>query len=98
MVPHPKTRKKFLRAYLNANYDVTVRNGHGIVIAVRILLEPVQNRGNTPTTKTIGGALIIPPSNEGHGWSISSDEPYWEAYNKYQLEKISKIGLERVKR
>ena len=97
MVPHPKTRERFLRAYLDANYDVTIGNGQGIVIAVRIPNE-TKNDEKSPGFKTIGGSLIIPPSIDGSGWAIGSDEPYWEAYDKYELGKISKLGLERVKR
>jgi len=97
MVPHPVTRKKFLRAYLDANYAVAVGTGQGIVIAVRIQVTSAENP-KTKQTTTIGGALIIPPSSNGLGWAIGSDEPYWEAYEKFKLGEISKIGLERVKR
>lgn len=84
---------------MDANYDVTVGSGQGIVLAVRI---PDENQTQEPDVekkmKTVGGALLVPPSSSGCGWAVESDEPYWEAYEKYGLRKISEEAFERVKR
>ncbi|XP_076814982.1 uncharacterized protein LOC143461092 [Clavelina lepadiformis] len=106
MVPDDTKRDDFLRAYLDANYEVTVGSGHGILLAIKIAEEVGNNDNNnnhrkqTTTTckKVIGGVVFLPPSSDGCGWAIGSDEPYWQAYEKYGLAKISKEGLERVKK
>uniref|UniRef100_H2ZKJ6 N-acetyltransferase domain-containing protein n=1 Tax=Ciona savignyi TaxID=51511 RepID=H2ZKJ6_CIOSA len=92
MVPDDNKRDAFLRAYLNANYEVTVANGNGILLVLKILEEELDNMA------VEGGILFVFPSDDGHGWAITDDEPYWEAYEKYGLAKISPDGLERVKR
>uniref|UniRef100_H2ZKJ9 N-acetyltransferase domain-containing protein n=1 Tax=Ciona savignyi TaxID=51511 RepID=H2ZKJ9_CIOSA len=105
MVPDDNKRDAFLRAYLDANYDVTVASGKGILLRIGM---PNGDRNNNKSSsgtgcartsmKIIGGVVFVPPSDNGHGWAITDDEPYWEAYEKYGLAKISPDGLERVKR
>uniref|UniRef100_H2ZKJ1 Uncharacterized protein n=1 Tax=Ciona savignyi TaxID=51511 RepID=H2ZKJ1_CIOSA len=56
------------------------------------------NNNECEKSMIIGGVVFVPPSDDGHGWAITDDEPYWEAYEKYGLAKISPDGLERVKR
>ena len=94
MVPDQSKREEFLRAYLDANYDVTVGSGQGILLAIKVLV----GSGEEAYYKVVGGVVFVPPSSDGCGWAIGSDEPYWEAYEKHQLSKISAEGLERVKR
>ncbi|XP_078485543.1 uncharacterized protein LOC108950278 [Ciona intestinalis] len=122
MIPDDNKRDAFLRAYLDANYDVTVATGQGILLAIRHISADVNNNDITtesecPTncsnnddtsnnnntnkkigTTIIGGVVFVPPSRDGHGWAITDDEPYWEAYEKHGLAKISAEGFERVKR
>ena len=102
--PDPVLREKFLRAYLDANYEVTVGSGQGIMVALSVQVEKkckcqcTSCSGNFYIRKTIGGAILMPPSGDGCGWAMSNDDPYWKAYEKHGLEKISKEGLQRVKR
>ena len=96
MVPDENKREEFLRAYLDANYDVTVGSGEGILLAIKVLVGGENN--NDYKYKVVGGVVFVPPASDGHGWAIGSDEPYWKAYEKHQLAKISQDGLERVKR
>ncbi|XP_002127007.2 uncharacterized protein LOC100185053 [Ciona intestinalis] len=127
MIPDDNKRDAFLRAYLDANYDVTVATGQGILLAVKFSQTDLNNNNNNskpPTcnesecstncsnndatnnnntnknigTTIIGGVVFVPPSRDGHGWAITDDEPYWEAYEKHGLAKISAEGFERVKR
>jgi len=94
MVPNQSKREEFLRAYLDANYDVTVGSEQGILLAIKVLVES----GEEAHYKVVGGVVFVPPSSDGCGWAIGSDEPYWKAYEKHQLSQISPEGLERVKR
>ena len=94
MVPDQTKREEFLRAYLEANYEVTVGSGQGILLAIKALIE---NEEDVPSYyKVVGGVVFVPPSSDGCGWAIGDDEPYWKAYQKYNLKKISEEGLERV--
>nr|CAB3262561.1 uncharacterized protein LOC100180340 [Phallusia mammillata] len=93
MVPDPLKRDAFLRAYLDANYDITVGSGEGILLAIR-----KDNEDTCGASTLIGGVVFVPPSSDGCGWAIGSDEPYWRAYDKHGLGRISPKGLERVKR
>ena len=97
MVPDPSKREDFLRAYLDANFEVTVGSGQGILLVTRLPIES-ENEQTEPQLKVIGGVVFVPPSTDGSGWSIENDEPYWNAYEKYGLAKISEEGLQRVKR
>uniref|UniRef100_F6XPN3 N-acetyltransferase domain-containing protein n=2 Tax=Ciona intestinalis TaxID=7719 RepID=F6XPN3_CIOIN len=94
MIPDDNKRNAFLRAYLDANYDVTVGSGEGILLVMRIC----ENENNNSNSRIGGGVVFVPPSRDGHGWAITDDEPYWEAYEKHGLAKISAEGFERVKR
>ncbi|XP_076814993.1 uncharacterized protein LOC143461102 [Clavelina lepadiformis] len=102
MVPEESKRDEFLRAYLDANYEVTVGSGQGILLAVKIPADDnfasIPNETAATPSKVIGGVVFLPPSNDGCGWAIGSDEPYWQAYEKYGLAKVSKTGFERVLR
>uniref|UniRef100_H2ZKJ2 Uncharacterized protein n=1 Tax=Ciona savignyi TaxID=51511 RepID=H2ZKJ2_CIOSA len=93
MVPDDKKRADFLRAYLDANYEVTVASGNGILLAVKYTTMEINNN-ECEKSMIIGGVVFVPPSDDGHGWAITDDEPYWEAYEKYGLAKISPDGLE----
>ena len=85
---------------MDANYDVAVGNGDGIILAVRIPDEEQSslNDSSNKKMKTIGGALLVPPSVDGCGWAGESDEPFWKAYEEYGLRQVSEEALERVKR
>ncbi|XP_078485563.1 uncharacterized protein LOC100182683 isoform X2 [Ciona intestinalis] len=96
MIPDDNKRDAFLRAYLDANYDVTVGSGEGILLVMRICEN--ENNNNNSNSRIGGGVVFVPPSRDGHGWAITDDEPYWEAYEKHGLAKISAEGFERVKR
>uniref|UniRef100_F6YKC5 N-acetyltransferase domain-containing protein n=2 Tax=Ciona intestinalis TaxID=7719 RepID=F6YKC5_CIOIN len=108
MIPDDNKRDAFLRAYLDANYDVTVATGQGILLRIGIPSIACSDRNNNRNSagpdssrtplKIIGGVVFVPPSRDGHGWAITDDEPYWEAYEKHGLAKISAEGFERVKR
>jgi len=103
MIPDESKRGQFLRGYLDANYDVTVGNGQGVLFAMRIVTDngtetDDTNVPNDSKYEVVGGVLFVPPAKEGYGWEIGSDEPYWTAYEKYGLGRISADGLERVKR
>ncbi|XP_002127261.2 uncharacterized protein LOC100180340 [Ciona intestinalis] len=108
MIPDDNKRDAFLRAYLDANYDVTVATGQGILLRIGIPTVACSDRNNNRNSagvdasrtplKIIGGVVFVPPSRDGHGWAITDDEPYWEAYEKHGLAKISAEGFERVKR
>ena len=96
MVPDLSKREAFLRAYLDANYEVTVGSGQGILLAIKVLSE--MEKDPNSRYKVVGGVVFVPPASDGSGWSIENDEPYWNAYEKYELAKISEEGLKRVKR
>ncbi|CAK8675931.1 unnamed protein product [Clavelina lepadiformis] len=99
MVPDDTKRDDFLRAYLDANYEVTVGSGQGILLVIRFWSSDDSNNDpetNSKETKVIGGVLFLPPSADGCGWAIGNDEPYWQAYEKHGLAKISEEGYQRV--
>lgn len=94
IVTDDAVREKFLQSYLDANYDVTVKSGKGILL--KMVMQ--QTNTNENKEKIAGGILFVPPAEDGYGWAIGSDEPYWRAYERYNLPQISPEGYERVKR
>lgn len=104
MVPEDSTREQFLRAYLDANHEVTVGTGKGVLLGIKIPAGD-SNTANedehcdiASNEKIVGGVLFVPPAKSGSGWAIGSDEPYWQAYEKHGLARISPEGLERAMR
>jgi len=104
MVPEDSTREQFLRAYLDANHEVTVGTGKGVLLGIKIPADD-SNTANedehcdiASNEKIVGGVLFVPPAKSGSGWAIGSDEPYWQAYEKHGLARISPEGLERAMR
>ena len=103
MVPDRPKREEFLRAYFDANYEVTVKSGQAVLLGLRaaefdetIFSTPINSRNER--NMLVGGLLLVFPSSTGKGWAIQDDEVYWQAYEKHQLPQISKEGMERVKR
>ena len=106
MVPDESVRDEFLRAYLDANYEVTVANGPGVLLAIKVpLSDPSSEKrrdsidntkaDNTPM-KVVGGVVFVPPAADNCGWAINNDQLYWRAYEKHGLADISAEGLRRV--
>ena len=100
IVPDQSKREEFLRAYLDANYEVTVGSGKAILLGMWVSdnedqLFPNLNKDNC---KLVGGLILLFPSTTGRGWAIQNDEPYWQAYEKYKLADISEEGMRRVKK
>ena len=104
MVPDPSKREEFLRAYLDANYEVTVGRGQAILAGLRVAEKAndssfqTQDHPQGDRYKLVGGVILLFPSSTGKGWAIQNDEVYWKAYEKYKLADISEEGMERVKR
>ncbi|XP_039267723.2 uncharacterized protein LOC144420759 [Styela clava] len=88
LIPNEQTRPEFLRRYLEAIYDVTIRNGNSILLVGRL------SENNT----IIGGVMVVPPSKEYGGWECEKADDFYEAYEKYRLRDIDLEAFERMKK
>jgi len=104
MIPDDTIRDEFLRAYLDANYEVTVANGPGVLLAIKVpqnasmdkkFNESLKKPDRSPM-KVVGGVVFVPPAEDNCGWAVNNDELYWAAYEKHGLADISAEGLQRV--
>ena len=85
---------EFLRAYFQANYDVTVASGNAVLMSVK-----VGCHGNRCHDVIVGGVMLLLPDVEGSwGWKAKDQEPYDRAYHKNNLHKINPEALRRLKR
>ncbi|XP_039267717.2 uncharacterized protein LOC120342802 [Styela clava] len=88
LIPNEQTRPKFLRKYLEAIYDVTIRNGNSILLV-----------GRTAEDNTIiGGAMVVPPAKDYGGWECEKADNFYEAYEKYKLREIDHEAFERMEK
>ena len=89
-----KLAHEFLRAYFQANYDVTVASGNAVLMSVK-----VGCHGNLYHDVIIGGVMLLLPDVEGSwGWKAKDQEPYDKAYYENNLHKINPEALRRLKR
>lgn len=98
-VPDPKKREDFLRAYLDANFDVTIGKGKGVLLCLSISeknASKAEEDSRTHRYKLIGAIFLVFPSNQQS--MIHNDSLYWQAYEDHKLGEIFPLGLERVKR
>ncbi|XP_077966678.1 uncharacterized protein LOC144420846 [Styela clava] len=86
LIPNEQTRPEFLRRYLEAIYDVTIRNGNSILLVGRL------SENNT----IIGGVMVVPPSKEYGGWECEKADDFYEAYEKYKLREIDLEAFVRM--
>ncbi|XP_039267714.2 uncharacterized protein LOC120342800 [Styela clava] len=86
LIPNEQRRPEFLRRYLEAIYDVTIRNGNSILLVGRL------SDNNT----VIGGAMVVPPSQDHGGWECEKADDFYEAYEKYKLKEIDLEAFERM--
>ena len=98
MIPDDTIRDEFLRAYLDANYEVTVANGPGVLLAIKVPANGAINENSKKSVpmKVVGGVVFVPPADNNCGWAVNNDELYWAAYEKHGLAEISEEGLQRV--
>ena len=91
--------EKFLRAYFQANYDVTVATGNAVLMSVKVSGFH-RNCRHGDVEKIVGGVLLLLPDfKEGSwGWMSKDQEPYDRAYHKHNLHKINPQALRRLKR
>ncbi|XP_077971596.1 uncharacterized protein LOC120345762 [Styela clava] len=95
--PNEGKRPEFMRRYLEANYDVAVRHGKGILMVLRCQDTEIKTQEGRKEALDIRGALLfVPPADDGIAWALQDDNLYWEAYKKYKLAEVSQDCLQRV--
>nr|XP_039262293.1 uncharacterized protein LOC120338375 [Styela clava] len=95
LIQNESIRPEFLKRYLNAIYDVTVTKGNSLLLAC-VLYNSNQDE-KSRTRKIIGGALIVPASENG-GWEYSNDEDFAFAYKKHGLRELDSEAMDRIER
>jgi len=86
-------REEFLDKYMDANYDVCVLQGSGVLFVLTI-----EDHTSNGGRKVIGGVITIPPAVPGQKTTPYNGDSYSKAYEKYGLSKISEEALQRVLR
>ncbi|XP_039267721.1 uncharacterized protein LOC120342804 [Styela clava] len=103
VMPELNKREEFLRRYLEAHYDVTVRNGNSLLVCVHLMQDNESNSTNakqkdetSSRTKIIGGVLLTAPAKDGIGWEHEDDDVYEQAYRKFRLHEVDEFAFERL--